>query len=119
DGDELTIVQTNLAEEIIVNQISSTVIKDVQNQQYGSGVFPFSKQVYLEKVEQLLNHIHLGDIYEVNFCQSLHYEEIDMDPYILYQKLNSTANAPFSTFYKVNDVFLCCASPERFLAKRG
>ena len=33
--------------------------------------------------------------------------------------MNKKASAPFSCFYKIDDKYLLCASPERFLAKHG
>jgi len=37
----------------------------------------------------------------------------------LFLRLNELAKAPFSSFYKKNNQYLLCASPERFLKKQG
>ena len=34
-----------------------------------------SKELYIEKAQKLLDHIHRGDIYEVNFCQEFYVEK--------------------------------------------
>ncbi len=78
-----------------------------------------SKQEYLEIIEKLKYHIHRGDCYEINFCQEFFAEEAIIDPLEVYQKLSSLSPNPFSAFYKLEDKFLICASPERFLKKEG
>ena len=70
-------------------------------------------------MRSLIAHTHRGDIYEVNYSQSLHYQNVTLDPHELYLKMQENSSAPFGALYKINDVYLCCASPERFLAKRG
>jgi para-aminobenzoate synthetase component 1 len=40
-----------------------------------------------------------------------------INPLALFFKLNETSQAPFSAFYRMNDKYLMCASPERFLKK--
>lgn len=78
-----------------------------------------SKEEYLEKVYKLKEHIQLGDIYEVNFCQEFYAEKIELDPISVYIKLNEKSPTPFSSFVKHHDQFLMCASPERFMQKTG
>jgi para-aminobenzoate synthetase component 1 len=77
------------------------------------------KSAYLEKVEKLRAAIALGDIYEVTFCQEFFAEYADIDPYQVYQNLNSVSPTPFSGFFKVADKYILSASPERFLCRRG
>ena len=74
---------------------------------------------YLDTVNKIKNHIQLGDIYEMNFCQEFYAKHTAINPFALFEKLNSVAKAPFSAFYKLKNRFLLCASPERFLQKRG
>ncbi|MEN8799453.1 MAG: aminodeoxychorismate synthase component I, partial [Flavobacteriaceae bacterium] len=42
------------------------------------------KETYYDKVRRLLQHIHRGDIYEVNFCQEFYAQETDIDPVGIY-----------------------------------
>lgn len=78
-----------------------------------------SKKTYFDKVENILEHIHRGDIYEVNFCQEFHANQCEIDTLGVYKKLNQISQAPFACYLKRNDQFLLCASPERFVKKEG
>jgi para-aminobenzoate synthetase component 1 len=78
-----------------------------------------SKADYLKTVQALKNHIARGDIYEINYCIGFFAENIVIDPVVLQLQLNRIAAAPFSVFYKQGDLYLCCASPERFLSKES
>lgn len=77
------------------------------------------KDEYFKQVTQLLAHIHRGDIYEANFCQEFYIEHQHIDSIKVYQNLNAISKAPFASFLKINDKFLLCASPERYLKKEG
>ncbi|MCX6311808.1 MAG: anthranilate synthase component I family protein [Bacteroidetes bacterium] len=78
-----------------------------------------SKTEYLKNVESLLQHIHRGDIYEINYCIEFFSENVFIDPVSLFLKLNALTDAPFSALYKDGDQWLICASPERFIQKKG
>ena len=78
-----------------------------------------SKEDYFEKVTNVLKHIHRGDIYEVNYCQEFYAEDCDIKTIDVYQKLNQISQAPFASYIKLNDKFLLCASPERFVKKQN
>ncbi|WP_228235884.1 anthranilate synthase component I family protein [Allomuricauda sp. M10] len=77
------------------------------------------KDAYFEKANRFLGHIHRGDIYEANFCQEFYAEGIQLDPLEIYKKLNAISEPPFATFMRLDDHYLMCASPERFLKKVG
>ena len=78
-----------------------------------------SKNDYFEKVDKVMEHIHRGDIYEVNFCQEFYAKHCDIDTLNVYKKLNMISQAPFACYLKLNDKYLLCASPERFVKKEG
>ncbi|WKK65513.1 anthranilate synthase component I family protein [Lutimonas zeaxanthinifaciens] len=78
-----------------------------------------SRESYYERVGNILDHIHRGDIYEVNFCQEFFASETDIEPVSVFEKLNSISMAPFACFVKQDDKFLLCSSPERFVKKTG
>ncbi len=78
-----------------------------------------SKQEYIEKVNSLKKHIKRGDIYEANFCQEFYAENINIDPYSVFEKLNQLSPTPFAAFFRLNNKYLLSASPERFLKKSG
>lgn len=78
-----------------------------------------SKERYLEKVRGLLEHIHRGDIYEVNYCTQRTAHIPAFDPYTAFAKLLAHSDAPYSAFLRNGDYFALCASPERFLRIEG
>lgn len=78
-----------------------------------------SKEEYLNNVELLRRHILRGDCYEINFCMEFFAENACISPLDIYQKLTTISPNPFSCYYKCNDKYLFCASPERFLKKEG
>ena len=77
------------------------------------------KDAYFEKVGQLLEHIHRGDVYEANFCQEFYAEGVTLDPWETYRRLNAISEPPFASFMRLDDRYLMCASPERYLRKEG
>ena len=77
------------------------------------------KDAYFEKAQKFLQHIHRGDIYEANFCQEFYAENTDIDPWETYKNLMTISAPPFASFLKMDDKYLLCSSPERFLCKRG
>jgi para-aminobenzoate synthetase component 1 len=78
-----------------------------------------SKDNYLQKVSEMLKHIHRGDIYEANFCLEFFAEKVQINPLEKFQRLNEISHAPFSVYFKNNNQFLLSASPERYLRKQG
>jgi para-aminobenzoate synthetase component I len=78
-----------------------------------------SKKQYLQTVKSIKKHIQQGDIYEVNFCQEFYSRGAKIDPFTTWLRLLKISPTPFSCFYRFNDRFLLCASPERFIKKSG
>ena len=78
-----------------------------------------SKEVYIQTIQQLQQHIQRGDCYEINFCQEFFAEGAGIEPAQVFQNLVETSPNPFAAFYRVADQYLICASPERFLTKKG
>lgn len=78
-----------------------------------------TKDVYKDKVNKMLGHIHRGDIYEANFCQEFYAENSCIDPIQTYYHLNQISESPFATFMRLGDRYLLSASPERYLKKVG
>ncbi|QQS51527.1 MAG: anthranilate synthase component I family protein [Bacteroidota bacterium] len=77
-----------------------------------------SRNEYIEAVMRLKNHIHRGDIFEVNYCQEF-YAHQSIDPFYAYRQLNVISPSPFSCFFRLHEKYLLSASPERFLKKTG
>lgn len=78
-----------------------------------------SREDYLNHVNQIKEHIQRGDIYEMNYCQEFYSKDAELNPMEAFRRLNSISKAPFSCFYKVGEVYLLSASPERYLKKEG
>ena len=78
-----------------------------------------TREEYLSTVEKLRQHILRGDCYEINFCQEFFARDADIDPMEAYHQLSLLSPNPFSALYRLNDKWLICASPERFLKKQG
>ena len=78
-----------------------------------------SKEEYIKKINGIKKHIQRGDIYEMNFCQEFFAEEVALDPFEMYCKLNELSPMPFSCYLHYDKRFLLCASPERYLKKSG
>ena len=104
--------------EEIINEINLTAI----NKQKNEDIYlkeRMSKTTYLEKLDQILEHIRKGDIYEVNFCQEFFETQKGINPIQTYVDLNTISKAPFSCFLKIDQKYLISSSPERFLKKEG
>lgn len=74
---------------------------------------------YVNAVRMLQQHILRGDCYEVNFCQEQYAEHVTLNPFQVFRSLAQVSPNPFSAFYRLDDKYLLCASPERFLKKDG
>lgn len=79
----------------------------------------FSAKEYIGIIEQLRRHILRGDCYEINFCQEFFAEQTRIDPLLVYKRLSIVSPNPFSALYRLEDKWLICASPERYLRKEG
>ena len=77
------------------------------------------REEYLSSIEKLKNHILRGDCYEINFCQEFFATDAVINPLSIYHQLTAVSPNPFSCYYKVDDKYLLCASPERYIRKVG
>ena len=102
--------------DTIFNELSK-VTKPLKTFQSPHLLSRFSKEAYLETVKKLQEHIARGDCYEICFCHEFFAENIEIDPVNVFKKLSDLSPNPFSAFYKYEEKYLMCASPERFLKK--
>ncbi|OKS85286.1 anthranilate synthase component I family protein [Mucilaginibacter polytrichastri] len=79
----------------------------------------FNKAEYIDTVNKIKAHISRGDIYVTNFCQEFYAEDVSVHPVNIFRQLNEASPNPFACFFKYHRQYILCASPERFLAKRG
>ncbi len=78
-----------------------------------------TKKQYLQQLDVILEHIHRGDIYEVNFCQEFYAENTKIEPLEVYNHLNEISKPPLAGFLKIDNKYVLSASPERFVKKEG
>ncbi|AXG74511.1 anthranilate synthase component I family protein [Flavobacterium arcticum] len=98
--ENLELIITNDTQQVVINQ-------------------RISKESYIDKVGDMLAHIHRGDIYEANFCMEFYAEEAIVNPLETYEKLNTISEPPFATYFKNHQHYLLSASPERYIKKEG
>ena len=77
------------------------------------------KKSYLNKIEKIKNHMQIGDIYEMNYCQEFYASDVKIDAESVFLELNKRMQTPFSSFLKLKNQYILSASPERFLRKKG
>lgn len=99
-----------------ISAISPTTFNNTTTIRFTAGM---SKDAYIERATRIKAHIHRGDCYEVNFCQEFYAENINADPLTMYTRLSNVSPAPFAAYYKNENQYLLCASPERYISKTG
>lgn len=118
-GNRLTIATLQENPEQIFKEICSLVLL-TDNTSAGLAIQPrMAKEDYLHKIESIRKHIQRGDCYEINFCQEFYAENTQIDPLSVYRQLTAISPNPFACFYKMEDKYVLCASPERYLQKKG
>lgn len=115
----VTIGSKGLQPDLIFSIVANTEIEQFPVLKKPKLKARISREEYINTIDQIRHHIQMGDIYEMNFCQEFYSENIQIHPLALFEKLNEKTQTPFACFYKLKDRYLICASPERFLQKRG
>ncbi|MCH5596602.1 anthranilate synthase component I family protein [Niabella ginsengisoli] len=111
------IIEATDTEEIF-NNIQQTVPPESKyEQQFQQIESKISRNEYLSILNQLKQHLQRGDCYEINFCQEFFVKNVLADPFSLFNKLCEKSPNPFSGLYRIDDKWLLCASPERFIKK--
>ena len=124
---QLVLGITKDLEAFIESEHAEEIWKDVNAQKNIS--YPFEsnltllsrvdKEHYISNVNRIKEHILDGDVYEMNYCIELFQENVQFDPFSLFTEYNDKSRSPFASFIKLNDKYLMCGSPERFLQKTG
>jgi para-aminobenzoate synthetase component 1 len=78
----------------------------------------FSREEYLAAIEQAIEYIRAGDVFQVNLAQRLLHPATD-DPVALYLRLRERNPATFGGYFDLGDFQIASASPERFLQVIG
>jgi para-aminobenzoate synthetase component 1 len=76
----------------------------------------FTAESYEAGVNQVIDYILAGDIFEANLTQRFKTQLPDqLHPFDLYRRLRLLNPAPFAAYLQFDDTLLLSASPERFL----
>lgn len=118
-GNQLTISTLQENPELIFEEICSQALHPVMESSRLAIQPRMAKEDYLQKIESIRNHIQRGDCYEINFCQEFYATDAQIDPLSVYRQLTEISPNPFACFYKLEDTYVLCASPERYLQKKG
>lgn len=103
-------------------QLDYDALNNISDQQIVSS-FSFAGQAnselaYKNGIEQALNHIKRGDVYQVNICG-----QFDLDfncpAHLAYQQLTSSFPSPYSAFVNTDSGYVISLSPELFFSRDG
>jgi para-aminobenzoate synthetase component 1 len=112
--DEISADFKTICKEVISNK------KEAISKKSKIAITPrITKSNYIDKVNEVLENIKRGNIYEANFCQEFYAENSSINPFETYNHLNEISKPPFASFLKIEDQYALCASPERYLKKEG
>lgn len=78
-----------------------------------------SRERYLHSIAALQEHIANGDCYEINFCTEGYTDAPHLDMLPVFKALNTLSPAPFAAYYRYEDKYMACSSPERYLQKNA
>jgi para-aminobenzoate synthetase component 1 len=120
---QLEIAYLNMCDDEWEEDFANITVFEVSPQQQHHKPITIQQRIqheqYLNKVQQMLDHIYRGDIYEANFCMEFFAEDAIINPLDCFQKLNAISEPPFAVYLKNHKQYLMSASPERYLRKEG
>lgn len=75
-----------------------------------------SRAAYLENVKNILNHIRRGDLYQANLTRKFYgtWDE-NPDPWNIFLRLCEASPAPYSAYFRHDDLHILSSSPELFM----
>jgi para-aminobenzoate synthetase component I len=106
--------------EEIHEQLADQLLETDESIQPIQWTAKIDKSTYLERVNSLKDHIQLGDVYELNFCQSIESQEIELktiQPF--FKRMWESNPTPFAGLVETKHWMLASASPERYIEKKG
>lgn len=78
-----------------------------------------TREHYLRTIAALQEHIVNGDCYEINYCTEGVAYAPHINPLHIFTRLSELSPAPFAAYYRLEDKYMSCSSPERYLQKKG
>ena len=119
-GNKVTIESVHDNPQIIFDQIHTLDFSSGGQTLSSTAITPLiNKATYLDNIHKILALIRRGDFYEINYCQAFEAALENVHPVNLYEALTALSPTPFACFYKNDCDYLLCASPERYLQKKG
>jgi len=119
-GNKVTIESVHDNPQIIFDQIHTLDFSSGGQTLSSTTITPLiNKETYLDNIHKILALIRRGDFYEINYCQAFEAVLKNIHPVNLYEALTALSPTPFACFYKNDYDYLLCASPERYLQKKG
>ena len=129
-GNHVTIQSDSENPQILFDEINSFKVPSLSEQSTEqsaehsaaptTSIIPFiSKVAYVEAIDKILALIRRGNFYEINYCQAFEVPHLSAHPVAVYVNLTEVSPTPFACFYKNSNDYLLCASPERYLQKKG
>lgn len=79
----------------------------------------WSREEYETKFNDVRTALQRGDIYEMNLCMPWSGAAPADESWTMFERLAANTKAPHSAYVQAGPWRTLCASPERFLAKRG
>lgn len=117
---QLTIASVGISPSDVFNEISHFTLKKETAYNEMALLQPsLTKAEYLDKIKQVKEEIRQGEIYEMNFCQAFSSSPAIIHPESVFTSLMEKSPTPFAAYFKQNEQYLMCASPERYLQKQG
>jgi para-aminobenzoate synthetase component I len=118
-GENIEVLKSTIDTNTLIAEINNAKIDNEVPASPIKVTAVFSKEKYIEKIQAIQNHIKRGDCYELNFCQKFYAHHAIINPLETYKKLIKLSPTPFAALYKLYNKYCICASPERFLQKKG
>ncbi len=117
-GNEVEIIAD--APQTVYDAILASNVGENTNRAHIKFTPRISREAYIEKVENVRQHIEEGDVYEMNLCMEFFAENATISPLHTYLDLLAISPVPFAAFGKFEgERYALSASPERFLLKEG
>lgn len=117
----LKIHRKNNAIEILKGKLPSGISKKAGSSagvEVGPPEFSVKRHQYLSRIREAQRRIFEGDFYEINLSHQLR-AECTGRSFELYRRMKRVGPVPFGAFLQIDDISICCMSPERFLSKEG
>lgn len=104
-GSEIQIQSSDFDPQEIYNEVNQhpVILKNSGNEIIKVAK-TYSKADYIERINDIREHIKKGDCYELNFCQDFYANSGSTDPYYLYAQLSKVSPNPFSAFYELTAI---------------